>query len=328
MNNQRRIGGVFLGILILIILVSLFAIFGLVEKIINAANTPDEPLYSYDDEDRIEYKGEWYELNDSIESILVLGIDSIQDPSEGKADSRQADFVALIVIDKEKHTYSILHINRDTMTQITQLDKYGEKYGEYTAQLALSHGYGGTDQIRCRNTVHAVENILYGIDITHYLSLTMDAVAILNDSLGGITVKLANDYPALGEEYVKDAEITLHGDAALSFVRWRNSEAETSNLERMERQRQYIGALFEKYTEFDPENTFETMMKVNEYLVSDCTVNQLSTLIERLQGYEYEGTATLKGETTKPDVYVEYYIDEDAAKQTVIDLFYLREEVN
>ncbi len=43
--------------------------------------------------------------------------------------------------------------------------------------------------------------------------MTMDVVPILNDSVGGVTVRLTEDLPALGEEFVKDAEITLHGQS-------------------------------------------------------------------------------------------------------------------
>jgi len=67
-------------------------------------------------------------------------------------------------------------------------------------------------------------------------------------------------------------------------------------------------------------------MKVSKYLVSDCTVNQLASIIERLQDYTYEGTVTLKGEAVLGEEYIEYYIDETAAQETVLELFYELEE--
>jgi len=65
---------------------------------------------------------------------------------------------------------------------------------------------------------------------------------------------------------------------------------------------------------------------VNEYLVSDCTVDQLSTLIERVRDYRFDGTITLPGEIQKGDVYMEYHVDEPAAQKMIIDLFYKPEE--
>ncbi len=320
MKNRKQNKSVFLVIVLLILVVSLVAIFGYAEKLIN--RTQKEP----DSLGRADSDGPRYVLNDNIESILVLGIDSLITPDGSKADSQQSDFVALVVIDKLNHSFKVLHINRDTMTEIIQINDDGEEYGRYNAQLALAHAYGGSDKLRCRNTVDVVENLLYNINIDHYLSVTMDAVSVINDSLGGVTVTLTDDLPALGQEFVEGAEVTLMGDDALNFVRWRSNEATQSNLERMERQRQYISALFDKYTTVKLENTLDTLTSVNDYIVSDCTINQLTLLLERLQGYTHEGTSSLKGEALKTGEYVEYHIDEGAAKETVIDLFYKIEE--
>ena len=327
MKNRKQTKGIFFVIVLLVFAVSLIVLFGYAEKLINLLHEePDSLGYTDSGVARTLYNGEWYTLNDTIESILVLGIDSMITPDNSKADSKQADFVALVVIDKLNHSFKVLHINRDTMTDIIQINEYGEEYGRYNAQLALAHAYGGSDKLGCRNTVDVVENLLYNISIDHYLSVTMDAVSIINDSIGGVTVTLTEDLPALGEEYVKGAEITLKGDDALSFVRWRGDHVTQSNLERMERQRQYISALFDKYTTADLENTLDTLTSVDDYIVSDCTLHQLTLLLERLQGYTHEGTDSLKGEAHKYGEYVEYHIDEDAAKETVINLFYKIEE--
>ena len=88
------------------------------------------------------------------------------------------DFLALLLIEKEAERFRILHLNRDTMTDIPMVDAAGIVNGSFRGQLALAHAYGSHDGSRCRNTVRAVENLLYGIEIDHYLSLTMDAVAI------------------------------------------------------------------------------------------------------------------------------------------------------
>lgn len=323
MKLRKHYKGIFLIIILIIITVSMLSIFRLIEMIIKRnSESPESPDYTDSGDSRVYYNGQWYTRDDDVETLLVLGIDSITAADGTRDDSAQADFVALIVMDNGSGTYRILHINRDTMTDINQLDKYGSRYGVFTAQLALAHTYGAEGRMQCRNTVDAVENLLYGVDIDHYLSVTMDAVAIVNDSIGGVTVTLNEDFPALGEGCVKGSKITLKGDQALTFVRYRNNEAESSNLERMERQRQYIGAVFEQYNDADTENTVETMMKVSEYMVSDCTVNKLSDILELLKGYTYEGTVPLAGEAVKGDVYVEFYVDEAALRKTVIDLFY------
>lgn len=316
-------------IIILICLVGILAlvvVFGLIAKMDDKAGnnpfTDDEFSYSDYAGDQIYYESEWYVPNDSIESILILGIDKKEDGSKDRQNSEQADFLALVVMNKDDETYQILHLNRDTMTDIPQTDAFGEVYGYVEGQLTLAHTYGNNDKIRCRNTENTVEKLLYGIDIDHYLSLTMDAVAILNDSIGGVTVQLMDDFTELDESFVKDAVVTLKGEQALAYVQARGSLEDNTNLHRMERQQQYIAALIEKLSGYDFENTVDTMMEVNEYLVSDCTVDQLSRMIERLGSYTYEGTVSPEGEAVKGAEFMEYHVDDQALQALVVEMFY------
>lgn len=54
-----------------------------------------------------------------------------------------ADFLMLVVFDEENKTYGAIQLNRDTMTEVSLIDKQGE--GEATAeiQLCTAHWYGG-----------------------------------------------------------------------------------------------------------------------------------------------------------------------------------------
>ncbi len=326
MKKRTQYNGILLLVVLILITVTLVSIFGLIEKLISRNNgSPESPNYTDSGDSRVYYDDSWYTPKKSLKTLLVLGIDSITAPDGSKGDSAQADFIALVVIDDADKSFRVIHINRDTMTDIEQLDKHGNRYGIYEAQLALAHAYGGTDKIRCRNTVRAVENLLYGVDIDHYLSITMDAVPLINDALGGVTVTLEEDYTELGEEYVKGAEILLKGDDALRFVRARGSMADSSNTARMVRQRSYINALSKCYTELNEDAAIDTAMKVSEYFVSDCTVNQLSDLLERVQEYTYDGIFAVSGEAVMGSEHMEFYADDDTLVQMVIDLFYNRE---
>lgn len=315
-------------IILLLCLIGILAaviVCGLIERFGKASDNPyGDDAFTYSDKanGQIYYESQWYVPNESVESILILGIDQKADGSKDRQNSEQADFLALIVMDKKEKTYQILHLNRDTMTEIPQVDAFGEVYGHIEGQLTLAHTYGDTDKVRCRNTVNTVEKLLYGINIDHYLSMTMDAVPILNDSIGGVTVELMDDFTELDESFVKGATVTLKGEQALAYVQERGSLEDNTNLHRMERQQQYIAALIEKLSGFEFENTVDTMMKVNEYLVSDCTVDQLSHMIERLESYTYEGTVSPDGEAVKGAEFMEYHVDEEALRKLVVGMFY------
>ncbi len=327
MRKQKTFKVIICILFLLIISVSLVFIFRLTEKIIDFKNQADfSPNYSSSGEDRVFLDGTWYTRDESLESVLILGIDAASTIDSANADSAQADFIAVLVIDKLQKSFRILHINRDTMTEISQLDSDGVSYGTFDAQLALAHTYGPNDTVKCRNAVDAVENLLYGIDIHHYFSMTMDAFPILNDAVGGVSVTLSEDFPPLGESALAGSEIKLRGRDALTFIRWRSDDPNSSNLERMERQQMYLDAMFAQYAGSSVESVADTLLEISKYIVSDYTLNQLSVLFERLQTYTYEGTSSIAGEAKKGDMYVEFYADEPALQRTVVDYFYKPEK--
>jgi len=326
--RERKSFKIIVGILFFLIFsVSLVIIFRLTEKIIDFKNQADfSAHYSSSGEDRVFLDGSWYTRDEDLESVLILGIDAAGTLDSTRAESAQADFIAVLVIDKLNKSFRVLHINRDTMTEINQLDSADVSYGSFKAQLALAHAYGSTDTVRCRNAITAVENLLYGIDIHHYFSMTMDAIPVLNDAVGGVTVTLSEDMPALGEEALAGREVYLQGSDALTFVRWRSDDPTSSNLKRMERQRTYLNAMAAQYADASVDSAADTLLEISQYFVSDYTLNQLSVLFERLQKYTYEGTASIAGEAVKGDTYVEFYADEQALQRTVVDHFYKPEK--
>lgn len=310
---------------------SLVIVFGLIEHAGSKTENfiPEETVSaSGKSGGELYYNNTWYLPKESLETLLILGIDKRLDGSENREASEQVDFLSLLLIEEDEERFRILHLNRDTITDIPQTDLAGIEYGTFRGQLALAHAYGSHDGSRCRNTVRAVENLLYNIEIDHYMSLTMDAVAILNDSIGGVTLPLPDDFEGIGN---RNEVVTLSGEQALHYVRARSGLEDSSNLHRMERQRQYIGALFEKFAVSSAEreeDIIDTLFRVNEYMVSDCTIEQLSVLAEQLRGYTFDGILTLAGEAVQGTEYMEFHVDETAARQTVAELFYEPVEEN
>jgi len=329
MKNKSRYKTIVLLICVIGAVFSLISVFGLIEHQVNKTEnlllSAETTAAAQKTVGQIFYNGNWYRPKESVQTLLVLGIDKLLTGTENQKTSEQVDFLALLVMEEEQHSYRILYLNRDTMTDILQTDIAGVEYGTFRGQLALAHAYGSNDGARCRNTVRAVETLLYDIEIDHYMSLTMDAVALLNDSVGGVTLQLLDDFTALDDSYTRDAVVTLTGQQALSYVRARSELENSSNLSRMERQRQYIRALIEAFADsetYDEEHSFETLLQINDYMVSDCTIEQLSALAEKLKGYTCADTLTLSGQAVQGQEYMEFHIDEAAVQKTVLELFF------
>ena len=171
----------------------------------------------------------------------------------------------------------------------------------------------------------AVSNLLYGMEIDHYVSLTMDGVALLNDLVGGVPVEVLDDFSGIDDSLVQGETVTLRGRQALTYVRSRGGLEDSTNLHRMERQRQYLASLqqqLKRAAQADSQFSLDALLQLNEYLVSDCTIDQLSGLGEDLAAYNVGDILTTPGEAKVGEEYMEFTVDEDALQQLVMDIFY------
>ncbi len=279
--------------------------------------------------DTLEYNGKVYELKKGIETVLVLGLDKYEYASEDSYDNdMQADFLMLLVIDNKNEKCTALHINRDTIAEMSVLGVAGDKIDVVDQQIALSHTYGNGKEVSCRNTTEAVEKLLMNIDIDYYVSVTMEAVSTYNDLVGGVEVKVLDDFTGVDDTLVKGKEVNLMGQHALNYVRTRYGLEDSSNNHRMERQRQYIQALYDKTMlclEEDDDFIMNTASKLTEYIVSNCSGNRLQTIVEKIADYEFVEICDLEGKSVKGETFMEFYPDEDSVKDTVIKLFYTEE---
>jgi len=276
--------------------------------------------------DKLEYNGKTYELKDNIDTILILGLDKFKTEELSSFNNdKQADFLMLLVIDNSNKTYKTIQINRDTMTEMNVLGVAGDKIGTVVKQIALSHTYGNGKEISCRNVANAVSKLLDGVEVDHYISFTMDAVQIYNGLVDGVTVEVLDDFTKIDDTLVKGETVTLMGEQALIYVRARNGLEDATNRNRMNRQKQYLEALFDKSREKakeDEEFISRAALKLTEYLVSDYSGNRLETLLEDLSEYSYEKTLTISGESVAGEEFMEFYPDETSKKEAVIDCFY------
>ncbi len=275
----------------------------------------------------VEADGVEYELNKNIETVLVMGLDKFSEDVDTSSydNDQQADFLMLFVLDNQNETCRALHIDRDTMVEMNILGVAGQEVGTITQQLALAHTYGNGQNVSCRNTAKAVSNLLQGIEINHYVSVTMDAVPVYNDLVGGVTVQVLDDFTGIDDTLVKGEKVTLMGDHALTYVRTRYGMDDSTNSHRMIRQRQYIEELYritrEKVQE-DDDFVITIWDKLAQYTVSDCYEQDLLEIYEKVSKYEYLGTEQIEGESIVGERFMEFYPNEDALRKLIIKMFY------
>lgn len=268
-----------------------------------------------------------YVPNEDVQGILVMGLDKFEDNinNSGYNNDQQADFLMLFVIDNKNETYSAVHLNRDTMAEINILGVAGEKIDTFTGQLALAHTYGNGREVSCRNTVDAVSDVLNNVNIDRYISITMDAVPVVTDLVGGVVVEVKDDFSGVDDTLVMGETVTLQGEHALNFVRTRQGLEDSSNSTRMIRQQDYLVSLseaFNKKMESDENFIVNASLELSDYIVSNYTVHQLENLVENLNGYEFEEIYDIDGESVVGEKYMEFYADKDSVTKLVTKLFY------
>lgn len=316
--------------IIIILLVCFLAAAGLMTGpflLSRRQSAPAASVTERDDPDVLRYNGGRYIKNDAIETVLLMGLDKYADQAANSLDAQQADMLLLLVLDRDSGTCTPLHINRDTMCTIYQLDALGEPFMPLNGQICLAHAYGSGGRDSCRNQVRAVSELLYDTPIDHYASVTMDAVGIINNLVGGVTVTVLDDLSALDEALVQGETVTLQGDQALTYVRARMGLADPTNLNRMKRQQQYLTALQQKFTQELAENgdlSRQIVTAVSDDMVSDFTVNSLNSFVDMATTYTFTPIREIAGEPVySEDRSPEFYADEDALYQMVVDIFYL-----
>ena len=275
------------------------------------------------------YHGETYTLKDNVQTMLLLGLDTYNaDQSESFSNTKQADFLLLLVMDKTNNTCKAIHINRDTMAEMDVLGVAGDPVGSVTKQIALSHTYGNGREVSCRNTANAVSRLL-GVEIDHYVSVTMDAVPVINDLVGGVAVEVLEDFSQIDPTLIKGQTITLRGEQALTYVRSRQGMEDPTNIQRMKRQKQYLEALYDRSRQCvreDESFVSRAALAMADYIVSDCSGNRLESMLSQFAENKLEIVHNLDGESKAGEKFMEFYPDEDSIDEIVIDCFYEKKD--
>ena len=292
-----------------------------------------EDIYASEEEQDISFfNGKAYIPKENIETILLLGIDSEGEPqaAAGYRNTDQCDVIMLLVIDHDEQTYGLIQLNRETMTDITVIGATGEFLRYDNTQLAFAHTYGTGLNDSCEYTADAVSWLLYGQTIDHYASFSMDTIGILNDQVGGVTVTVPVDMTSKDPAMEEGATITLQGDQAETFVRSRMGLEDSSNSERMERQKIFLNAWRDQFCELagdDAGFALELIMKVSQYMVSDMDAGQLSDVANELIDYTSNGIYTIEGESVQGEEFMEFYADDASIQSVVAELFYNETEI-
>lgn len=282
----------------------------------------------------IRRNGKKYRYNDNIINILCMGIDRSSDMTEMtdvSGESGQADTIFLLVFNADKKNMQLIGISRDTMTDVKTYDYHGNYIGMSKNHLGLAFAFGTETQSGGELVADAVSELFYGLPIHGYAAVNLNAIEKLNNSVGGVTVTLPEDCMLGGREYPQGAAVTLTGQEAESFIRYRNTEQEGSNNLRMGRQKQYALS-FVSAAKNALKQDIKLPITLYQQLTADMSTSikmdeavYLASLLPDIS-FDEGQIAMLEGTTKQADPYEEFYVDEEALKDLIIETFYTEVE--
>lgn len=261
-----------------------------------------------------------------ITVIMALGIDELGPvkSSESYRNDAEADAIVLLILDQKDESYTMLCLNRDMMVKMPALGLSGRPAGSYYGQLALSHTYGEGLADSCENTRNTISDLFHGINIDHYLAMNMEGIIFVNDALGGVTVTIEDDFSQV-DSSMNMGEMTLMGEQALHFVQSRRGVGNQLNISRMKRQEQYMqGMMNALNVKLEQEDSFviDLYEQVSDYMVTDCSVNVISGLLQRCSEYTLKEIVSPVGENVLGERHYEFYADEEKLDELALRLFY------
>ena len=319
-RGKKRLLLVLDGILILALVIGVL----LFQRAVDAKEkkTAAQTALDREHERGVVYNGNQYPVKSGLMSVLLIGTDRY--PEDEKTDSEKeksnsdfADFLVLLVFDHNRKTLTPIHICADTLCKCS-----GDSAQENTNEkIALAYSFGSRRRDGCVNICKAVEELLYGAPIDHYAAIDMEAIPLVNDLLGGVTIILQDDFPELGSEFFRGNSVTLHGREALFYIRDQKQESTDSHARRRARQQSYLDSVIGNISQAkgvpnlfdssvreaiakDPKLAEAGIKGAAEYLCTDLSMSRLTDLFEKVGEYEVLPSVSLKGDYMEDDDFI------------------------
>lgn len=219
------------------------------------------------------------QTREGIQTVLICCTEDydLSAESGGYRNENKANFLMLMVIDENSGLITPVQINPDFQVSFSIPGKSGKV--EIPVGTACSYGSGGSDS--SLNLLGAVADLFGGVRIDHHMTFTMDAVAMVNDSIGGVSVPNGEYFKDRVEETVR-----LSGADAVAYFS-DPDEADGTNEERMERQHLYMRSLYGPFLQKARDDEFlsDLLLRLGDHMATDLTLSQLILMFETFEKY-------------------------------------------
>lgn len=282
----------------------------------------------------ITYKGETYRFNESVVSLLFMGVDKTDINADATYGSNgQADSLFLATLDVRTGSVKILPLSRETMVDVNLYDAHGLFTGTQNTQLCLAYAYAASAEEGCENVIRSVGRLLYGMPIDGYVAIDFDGVKALNNAIGRVKVTVLEDIKIYENKSVRTLTagqtVTLDNSTLIPYIQQRGDDVDANN-RRMLRQKQFLNE-FIRVAADKVKSNFTLLEKyytaVKPYAVSDLTFSEITYLASTyLVGGQTEiEYLAVNGESKMGEEHVEFIPDETSLYEAVLAAYYTKE---
>lgn len=328
-KGLKRVG-IVLAIILVIAAIATGTVFALTkmgEQSVKDANTATDVQsegVAYDEGKTVEYNGKLYGLNENMASIAIIGYDRRSEQVVPGKNVGQADAVMVLAANLDTGKVTAIGIPRDSMVEVGEF--MGSDFtGMDTMQLCLAFAYGDGGETSSQYTTAAVSRVLYNMPVNNYVSLDMDSVGELANTVGGVPVTPLQTIP--GTNIVKGQDTVLFGNNALKYIQWRDTSVLNSSLDRQARQSQFVQA-FCKEAFAQAKGNVGTLVNlfnvarsngITNLGVDDFTYLASTVLNTGISGVD---VTTLQGQMQQGKKFAEFYLDKTNVYETVLNVYY------
>ena len=188
---------------------------------------------------------------DGALTVLVAGSDSRDGLNKdqkrtlhtGSASGQRSDTMMLVHLSADRSSVTVVSLPRDSWVQIPAwTDDAGKQHAASMDKLNAAYAFGGAPLL-----IRTVQEAT-GVSIDHYVEVGFSGVIRMVDALGGVNVCL----PYAVDDHKSGLTLPagrshVDGQMGLAFVRARYIDP-TADLGRMQRQQQFLGAMFNQAT--------------------------------------------------------------------------------
>jgi LCP family protein required for cell wall assembly len=243
-------------------------------------------------------------LTDGPLNVLVLGVDTRPDSQEMGS---RTDTIMLVQVVPKSGDVKLLSVPRDLFVEVEP----GEK-----DRINAAYNYGGIEE-----TIDVLENYS-DVLIDHYAVVDFEGFEKIIDAMGGVRVDVGEDQFPEKWEMGEDVQ-RLNGHKALIYARYRGTPG--ADIDRMQRQRELVGALRSEALRWHTVKTLPEIMEImDENVMTDLDLDGAITLGQALirRGRHAEMTSQqLQGTPETLSDGEEVLIPDEEANEPILDEF-------